>query len=255
MKNTAKGLHSCFRFSQSFLVISLLFFSHSSLAFRLSPMTVRLAPQGPASTQNLTLENNSSEKTSVKIEIFRRFVDREGKESLTPTDELSVYPQQISLQPTEHRFLRVSWNGVRQPDREFNYRLVVTELAAEKMKTQKKNSPVQPGPDAPVILLQYVASVYITPADALPELIVQSVHVLPENKFELLIRNDGKAHSVLRGLDLSYNARELKTGLLEGENVLAQSERRFVLELPAALRVLGESELNSSSLQVKVRAE
>jgi len=212
----------------------------SSWAFRLSPMIANFAPSGSGSTQTFLVENTGTEKVAIQIEAFHRYADEQGKESRTATDEFSVYPQQMALQPNEKRNIRVTWTGSRQPDRELNYRLVVTELPVDLKKPKERENKLGA---SLTFLMQYVASLYVTPPSATSKLVVDSFKVMPDGEGLLVLKNTGLAHRVLKGTQVFVRTgKDSRTELkgeqieqMQGENVLSLSSRRFLVPLSAAL--------------------
>lgn len=195
-------------------------------AFKLSPMIASFAPSGNSATQNFQLENTGSEKIAVQIEPFHRFTDLDGKETRTPTDEFTVYPQQVTLAPREKHTIKVTWTGNRQPDRELNYRLVVSELPVGAGSGGKQNQVK--------FLTQYVASMYVTPADSQPKLSVESFKVLSDGRGELVLKNSGPAHRMLKGLKIL-----LKAGKKLGPKSTPKNPRSFRAKIFSRCRRVG----------------
>jgi fimbrial chaperone protein len=230
-----------------FLALASLMISTNSVwAFKLSPMIANFSPLGTAATQNFQIENTGGEKLSVQIEAFHRFTDLDGKETRTPTDEFSIYPQQLTLLPREKRTVRITWNGTRQPDRELNYRLVVSELQASASTAE-----IRAGTS---FLMQYVASLYVTPDHSQPKVDVESFKVLADGRGELVLHNSGLAHGALKGIKVVLKAgTEIdaeKFEELQNENILSKSSRRFYLPLPQSVRKAEKSQPGSVKAEV-----
>jgi fimbrial chaperone protein len=211
----------------------------SSWAFRVSPMISEFDPSGDGATRTFQIENTGDDKVSVQLEMFHRFIDINGKETRTATEEFSVYPQQITMGSHEKHSVRVTWQGNHTPERELAYRMEVTEL----MSDAKKKTPPESKTD-PKFLLEYITSVYVKTKGFEPHIEVDSFRVLPDSsklKGELILKNTGLAHRVLKGLHIflkgSNGVRtELKSDEMteiRGENILPLAKRRFVLTLPA----------------------
>ncbi|MFL5813753.1 MAG: fimbria/pilus periplasmic chaperone [Bdellovibrionia bacterium] len=221
------------------LATSAVLFSTSSWAFRFSPMVSTLSPIGPEATQTFLVENNNGEKIALQIETFHREVDTYGKETRRETDEFSVFPQQMVLEPGEKRNIRLTWTGDRQIKEELAYRLVVSQLPVDLKKPEQRKA----GANI-TFLLQYVASVYVSPGAAAPKISVESLRRLSDTKAELVLQNSGTAHKVLKGMHLYLKPEEgssqksrpeltaLKLKDIEAENVLPGRKRRF--EIPVA---------------------
>jgi hypothetical protein len=76
-----------------------------------------------------------------------------------------------------------------------------------------------------------------------PKIVVDTFKVLPDGKAELVLKNTGLAHRVLKGIRVfvktnDQNRTEIKNEQMDemqGENILAMSSRRFNVALPAAM--------------------
>lgn len=202
-------------------------------------MSVAFAPEGPAATQPLQLENTSNEKIAVQISMAERRMDTDGKEEHPSADALfNVFPSQIILEPKSTRTVRVTWNGDKKPSQELAFRLIAEQMPVSGLKTKGKGQAVIN------ILVRFIASVYIEPAGVEPKLEVISVKkIASEGKSVLAveIRNSGSKHKILDEPRLN-----LKTGAaaplvlsgealapMSGQNVLAGHTRLFHVPLPA----------------------
>jgi fimbrial chaperone protein len=211
-------------------------------------MVASFAPFGPGATQVFVLENTSAEKVPIQIEAFHREMDADGKETRAPTDELTVYPQQLALEPNDKRNIRVTWTGDHHPARELSYRLVFSQLPVELGKPEQR--PAAPGAKL-TFLVQYLASLYITPPGAAPRIGLESFRVLPGGKAELVLRNSGSAHRLLKGLKvwlrqaggerIAVSGEPLKE--IEPENILAESRRKFRFPLPKPVPASATAEI------------
>jgi fimbrial chaperone protein len=205
-------------------------------------MVSTLSPTGPEATQTFLVENNNGEKIALQVEAFHREVDPDGKETRKDTDEFSVFPQQMVLEPGEKRNIRLTWTGDRQIKEELAYRLVVSQLPVDLKKPEQR----KPGANI-TFLLQYVASVYVSPGAAAPKISVESLKKISDDKAELIVKNSGTAHKVLKGMHLYLKSdvdrpkksrpevNGLKLTEIEAENVLPGKKRRF--EIPISKEV------------------
>jgi len=230
----------------------------TSWAFRVSPMIVSFAPRGNGTTQDFVLDNNGKDRIAVQIEALHRYIGLDGRETRTPTDEFNVYPQQVSLQPNEKREISVTWTGNHEPDRELAYRLVMTELPIHPNTTERRE---KKGGANITFLMQYVASLYVTPPGALPQIEVESFKLLPDGQGELIFKNAGTAHRVIKDPRVIFrlpsgkkiDAPQASLQDLEGENVLAQEERRFNLALPSAVVKAEKARPNSIVVSIELK--
>lgn len=208
-------------------------------AFRLSPMVAELKPAGPKATQTFVLENPGEEKIAVELKAMTRELDAQGRETRKPVGEaINIYPEQVSLEPGARRSVKVTWVGEAAPARELAFRLVATQLPVD-FKPQKARSG-QAGVNLQ-FLLQYVASLYVTPDQVAPKVELESVERLdPAEKgkaprVRLTLRNAGTAHQLLKGARVKVNGKELpgsETRKLETENLLPGGTRVFELAWP-----------------------
>lgn len=222
-----------------FLPLLLLFGGLSPAhAFRLTPMAVHFAPEGPKSTQVLTLENNASEKVPVQIEATTRSMDGAGKESRGKTDQFIIYPEQVVLLPNEKRNVRVTWNGGAKFDSEKAFRIIASQLPLE---FHERNAKAPKSGASLNFLVQYVASAYVTPAGARARIKVLSARLLKPRELEIEIANQGTAHRLLKPKKLIVKSGEKtllemeKVKELDSENLLAGATRRFVIHLSKPL--------------------
>jgi fimbrial chaperone protein len=212
-------------------------------------MVSTLSPSGPESTQTFVVENNNGEKIALQIETFHRDVDAEGKETRKETDEFSVFPQQMVLEPGEKRNIRLTWTGDRQIKEELPYRLVVSQLPVDLKKPEQRKV----GANI-TFLLQYVASVYVSPGAAAPRISVDSLKRISDTKAELVLRNSGTAHKVLKGMHLYLRSEDesarksrpelatIKLKDIEAENVLPGRKRRFEIPVTKDIALPGNAQ-------------
>lgn len=214
-----------------------LFIPIYSWSFRMSPMVVYFTPEKSKATQVLTLENSTSEKVPVQVEALTRDLDKNGDEVRSKTDDFIIYPDQLVLLPGEKRNVRVTWSGTLTDGREQTYRIVASQLPVDfpsKKKTDKQGVQLN-------FLLQYVASAYVTPSGAKPQIKVKSIKMAGK-KLAVVVSNEGTAHKILRPKKLvlvkgAKPAVEIKElSIIDGFNLLAKKEKEFLIpfgkELP-----------------------
>lgn len=214
------------------LALSFSIFTWNASAFQLSPMVIQFSPEGVRKTQVLTLENNGGEKIPLQIEAFSRHMDAKGEEVRKPTSDFVIYPEQVVLLPGEKRNVRLTWGGTIENAQEKAYRIVATQVP---VNFKEKNAQTKKPGVSLNFLLQYVASAYVSPEGAVAKIKVKSVKSLPDKKIELVLKNEGSAHMVLRLKELSVlDGKKVLLKLnsvkeLESANLLAQSEKSFVI--------------------------
>lgn len=197
-------------------------------------MAVQFAQEGSKATQVFVLENNGSDKVPVQLEAVTRDIAVDGTEKRAKTEEFIIYPEQVVLLPNEKRNIRVTWTGGKV-ESEKAFRLIASQLPLEfhdeNSKTVKNNASLK-------FLIQYVASVYVTPPNAAPKVKVVAVKKLKPKQIEIEMANGGNAHKVMRpklmqifsGEKKVLEMKEVKD--LETENMLAGITRKFTVNLP-----------------------
>ena len=240
----------------SFIVMFLLTSQASlaSLLFYLTPMMGNLSPAGKNASKAFQVVNASQDK-SVAVELYlaKREVGIDGKETYAiakAEEDFLLYPPQTFLQPGEAQTVRVSWVGNPDPSYELAYRLIVEQVPLE---TNPQPSNVNNRQINITTLVRYGGSIYITPKDAVPNVVLESaVHQKGEggsDQLVLTLNNKGTAHTLLQNLTLTIVSQEQPGKSvqlapadlpgLSGENILAHHQRRFIIPWPPELPVGG----------------
>jgi fimbrial chaperone protein len=218
-------------------------------AFRLIPIEMEFEPQGRGATQIFRLENDSAEPVAVELTMMGRRMTETGEDQLDDaSDRFVIFPEQVVLQPNQSQSVRVQWIGPTTPERELAFRMVAEQLPVDLGRAPPQGGQVR-------LLVRYVASVYITPPGAKPDLGVTAV--APQGKqLAVTVSNRGTARQILRDPTLTVQTADKSVPLrgdqlagLAGENVLAGGTRRFLIPLPAGL---GQGPL-SATLAVAAR--
>ncbi|MFQ3619718.1 MAG: fimbria/pilus periplasmic chaperone [Spirochaetales bacterium] len=219
-------------------------FSLSS--FSLEPITADLSPVGPQSVQTFRLTNPSNEPIALRIQVFTRDLNEEGREINQPADTLfTVYPSRVLLNPRAIQLVRVQWRGDPNPSRELAFRVVVEQLPVEFGESRSRGGAIR-------ILTRYVGALYIVPDQAKPEIQInlQGIGTNKEGRkgVSLLVKNVGTAHTLLNDLkiELSLGSKTLQFQEdalpgLAGENLLAGSQKPYFLPFPEELPELDVS--------------
>lgn len=246
-----------------FYFLVLFSFSSSSLAFRVSPIELNFSTKGKQSVQTISLENTTDSKIPVEIFAYDR-IHKNGKETRVLTRDFYYFPKQFILKPGEKRNIRVSWMGIRDKTppkdkkkmmkkgktslvQEKAYRLSLRQVPVDLKRLKSKKTGIS-------FLYNYVASLYVTPPRAKPDLKVLSHKRLKANKVEFEIKNAGGAHAILS----SYNLHALgKNSMVidikkqkdevQGVNLLAGERRKVIMEVP---KTLGKGQV---SFEIKKR--
>lgn len=208
-------------------------------AFRLIPIEMEFEPTGRGATQIFRVENDTQLPIAIEIHITGRKMGPDGEDlPAEPSDEWVIFPEQLVLEPNQNQSVRVQWTGNPKPDQELAYRLI-----AEQLDVDIGQAPVEGGKVK--LLVQYKASIYVTPPGVKPQINVVSAgprQLSDGVVMEVKVRNDGTAHRILKdptlvveagGKSVSIPADRL--GGLAGENVLPGVTRGFLLPWPGDL--------------------
>jgi fimbrial chaperone protein len=206
--------------------------SGQAWAFRLDPMVLSIPVKGPSASGTFTVENNTQEQVAVQFEVRGREMDENGNEERPESKGFSIYPEQAAIKPGDKRSVRITWQGDAAPDKELPFRFVASQLPVNfqgKEKSQKANIK---------FLIEYVASLYLTPPHASPKMKVLSQKV-NGHELEVVVANEGSAHYLFEntGLSVTAGGKNLKIGkaflnTLHSENVLPGGRRILKIPLP-----------------------
>ena len=215
-------------------------------AFTFSPISQEFSAEGKNSNRIFTIHNDSlTDKIAVKVSVFAREVDEEGRETLEPRPgDFLIYPSQSILAPGETRSVRVKWQGGPVTGREKAYRIIAEQLPVE-MGDEENHD------DGGGIrfTFRYEGSLYVVPEDRAPSvelLSVSSVLLEGASWLRLVFENSGTGHAILGDLILtltsSYdNFEPVELGPddltgVAGENILAGNRRIFLIPEPAVIK-------------------
>jgi fimbrial chaperone protein len=98
-----------------------------------NPVRVALSPG--ASSELLTVTNNSDQGASFQVSAFRWSMNEAGESRLEPTDDLLFFPQLLDIGPLSARRIRVSAAAKIEGGREESFRLIIDELPPERNRS------------------------------------------------------------------------------------------------------------------------
>ncbi len=225
------------------ILVWLLLGSPPAWAFRLSTLNLNFSPSGAAAIQTVVADNDGTVPVTLQIELLRRDIDDDGKETGVSNQDFTLSPMHFTLAPGARHHIRLRWNGKVAVPRELAYRITVSEVPS---------APSAPEPARKVGVnlvpqTQYVVSAYVTPPGAVAKVVVESFKILPDGKGELILNNLGTAHQLLKNLKVSirrpiegkppeiYALDNDQLIDLRAENLLPGKARRFMLSLPKKL--------------------
>ena len=190
--------------------------------FTVSP--VRVSLDGQARTELLTVTNRSAKTIQLQIQPTAWAQTPDGRDALTPTQELLTFPTLFELAPGAHRIVRVG--TLHAPsEQEQSFRLLITELPdADALQSTNAIS----------MRLRLSVPVFLTPrgAQPAPELVPPQV---AGGQARAALRNPGTAHTKARAVRLVAEGADghvLFEQALSAWYVLAASERVYAVNLP-----------------------
>ncbi len=225
-------------------VLSSLLVAISSQALELTPIEMTLEPEGRRSQGTFQVVNTQAHTVAVQVRIYSRLQDLDGNETRVLSNDFSFFPPQLRLEPKQARALKVTWRGAKSFDTEKAYRMIVEQLPVDFKKKQQR---AEPGLNLQ-FLMKFVASVYVAPPLARPQIRVASSAVTTTTggafTLEVVLHNEGRRHLVLRnarltekgplGTSQKLDLPDSTFAALQGQNLLAGQKRRFVLPLSTA---------------------
>jgi P pilus assembly chaperone PapD len=175
--------------AQIIIFILSLGFVFAGNAFELDQTYFQMTTNGLDSKKTLTLKNDRSEKRLITVEVFERRVNsKSGVEERFPTQDFKISEKTMTLPPHAESKLTLDWAGLAQLKTEKAYRLVLTEVKNQ----QKDNVSEFKSP-----LIQYVASVFVTPENAKDNVKMVKSEVVEKSKLEITLTNTGNKHKLL----------------------------------------------------------
>ena len=230
---------SSFKRSLLLIVTCFIIGVSSVAAFSFSPMTVSIAPSGANAVMTYKVTNESDQQTAVSIKVATRVIDAAGIETNQPADKLFlVFPARVVLKPNSSQNVKVQYRGTAALTSEQAYRVMAEQLPVD--FTKSTSSGVN-------ILLTYVAALYVTPKNVEPKLVFdRAVGVNNDENpgLQVTVKNIGTKHALLSnpllkiiqaGGNAPLEFSGGTTAAVDGQNILALSERTFFVPWEAAV--------------------
>lgn len=211
-----------------------------SYAYKLIPISAELSPSGKSSRQVFRIENNSNEPIAVELKVYARDMELDGKDVLKDAeDDFVIYPRQAIVMPGKSQAIRLQWIGNPKPDRELAYRFISEQLPVSFSENDSQGGRVS-------LLVRFIASIYIVPNGARPNILVKQVEPVKLNKnekyLEITLVNKGNKHSLIKDPILKLKSGKSSVDLgpeqlpqLASQNILSGKTRKFIIPWPQAL--------------------
>jgi fimbrial chaperone protein len=212
-------------------------------------MSLTINPESGSNSSIVFLENDSSQPIAIQMSVNKRLMDRSGKEEMPEElEQLQIFPNQLIIPPFEKKSVKVTWIGKsgKENSNEKNiekaFRIIAEQLPIDLEKEKKrKRGNVK-------ILLRYVGALYVDLGKTQSEVQLKKF-TTTKKELNFIIENKGSKHQVLSNLklvfikkgnpDIQIDSKDLKN--FAGENILAQSERDFILLKDKKLESIDES--------------
>ena len=156
-------------------------------AFTFSPISQEFTEGGKNSSHVFTITNDSpSERIAVKVSIFKRLVNEEGRESLEPCPgDFLIYPVQSILNPGDSRSVRIKWQGGTVGKREKAYRII-----AEQLPVDFREDELHSDGAGIRFTFRYEGSLYVLSPGAEPDIQLLSIAGIPAETAVIMVPND-----------------------------------------------------------------
>ncbi|MFN8370543.1 MAG: fimbria/pilus periplasmic chaperone [Bacteriovoracaceae bacterium] len=207
-------------------------------------MSATFALTGRDASKLFELENDSNEKIAVRLSMSKRLMDEEGKETQPEVeDDFLIQPFHIVMDPFQKKAVRVTWMKGENFKDELAYRLIAEQLPidmGDKAEKNKRQANIK-------VLLRYVAAVYVDPGTTQSNVtVVKQEHDSIKKKLIITLNNSGNKHQILKNLKVKIKNGDQGETSIEaaglagfiGENILAQSTRKFVIAVPNEIKKL-----------------
>ncbi|MDA8257002.1 MAG: fimbria/pilus periplasmic chaperone [Betaproteobacteria bacterium] len=186
--------------------------------FTITPVRIYMTPKDRATA--VTVTNDGDAELVMQAELFLWKQGPDGKDELTPTDEVFLSPPIIKLAPKSRQVVRLARVGTARPTQQLTYRMIVREIPEARKPTQ--NVEVQ-------VALAFNMPVFITPPEAKPKLDCTVARVAA-NAIKATCENSGNAHTHLVSLLLNGSNGDTLAKDEVGGYILSGIKRSFELK-------------------------
>ena len=175
-----------------------------------------------------TVTNKMNETIAFEITVFRRYVDKDGKEKLVKDDDsFLVFPSQLIIAPQASRTIKLRWIGnedfKKNPHKEQAFRVSINQFHINLNPFQKKKK----RGTAMQIGFNVQTSLYMTPGKSRCEPTITNINVLPNGIARITIKNNGN-----RRAPYGWIRNEVKIGNFAGPfyKLLSDADRQGSLQ-------------------------
>lgn len=190
----------------------------SAGGFTVTPVRIYMTPKDRATA--VTVTNDGDTDMVMQAELVRWTQTPDGKDELTPTEEIFLSPPIIKVAANSRQVVRLARIGAAKSNEQLTYRMVVREIPEARKPTE--NNEVQ-------IALAFNMPVFITPFDAKPKLDC-TVSRVAMAAVKAVCANSGNAHIHPVKLELNDSKGDTLVRDDSGGYILANVTRSFELK-------------------------
>ena len=217
------------------LVLTLL--PMSLMAYQLSPLNATYDPTGAGSAKVYTIVNDSDSPIAIEVSAMKRSIDIDGNEY---TEDASPYftiqPAKMIIKPQATQLVRVQYRGPQALTQEQSFRIIAEQIAMPQSAQEQTSGQMIS------FLFVYSTSAYVRPSRII-ESISSEAYINDEGRLEVMIHNTGSVHQLLNDIAItvtssegdSYAFTESDLESITGSNLLTDSSRRVIIDVPAIL--------------------
>ena len=138
-----------------------------------------------------TVENTSSEKLTVQVQVMRWTQNAQGRDVYEPTKDIIFFPQISAIEKGKSQIIRVGFENAAPPAVEMSYRLFVRELPVG-----------EPGETVLKIALRLAVPIFVAPAESRQKVSLEGVSI-DDGAIQVRIRNSGSVHAMIPRIGIS----------------------------------------------------
>ena len=226
------------RIAAAFIMLLLPF---ALMAYQLSPLNVTYDPTGAGSAKVYTIVNDSDSPIAIEVRAEQRIIDIDGNEANQDGSAyFSIQPNRMIIRPDSTQLVRVQYRGPQTVTKELSFRIISEQIPMPRGAQDAESGQMIS------FLFVYSTSAYVKPS-RIVESVTPSVTATDDGKLEVVLENTGSVHQMLNNLAItltgddgsSYVLSEEELGPLKGQNLLANSRLRTVIDMPDVLSGAG----------------
>ena len=207
------------------------------MAYQLSPLNATYEPTGAGSAKVYTIVNDSDSPIAIEVRAVKRSIDIDGNEY---TEDASPYftiqPAKMIIRPQSTQLVRVQYRGPQALTQEQSFRIIAEQIAMPQSAQEQTSGQMIS------FLFVYSTSAYVKPS-RIVESISSEAYINDEGMLEVMIHNTGSVHQLLNNIAItvssaegdSYQFTEADLESITGSNLLTDSSRRVVIDVPEIL--------------------